>query len=35
VRAAARLDRRVVRARAKEFSFVGMADRFEGWVESL
>jgi UDP-glucose:tetrahydrobiopterin glucosyltransferase len=35
VRAAARLDRRVVRARAKEFSFVRMADRFEGWVESL
>jgi hypothetical protein len=29
------LDRRVVRARAEEFSFVGMTDRFEWWVESV
>ena len=35
VRAAAGLDRRVVRARADEFSFVRMADRFEAWVESV
>jgi UDP-glucose:tetrahydrobiopterin glucosyltransferase len=35
VRAAVRLDRRVVRARAEEFSFVRMADRFEVWVESV
>jgi len=35
VRAAVRLDRRVVRARAGEFSFVRMADRFGGWVESV
>jgi UDP-glucose:tetrahydrobiopterin glucosyltransferase len=35
VRAAVRLDRRVVRARAEEFSFVKMADRFEVWVESV
>jgi len=34
VREAARLDRRVPRARAEEFSFVRMADRFEAWVES-
>jgi len=32
VRAASGLDRRVVRARAEEFSFVRMADRFEAWV---
>jgi UDP-glucose:tetrahydrobiopterin glucosyltransferase len=35
VREAVRLDRRVVRARAEEFSFVRMADRFEAWVESV
>lgn len=35
VRAAVRLDRRVVRTRAEEFSFGRMADRFEGWVESV
>ena len=35
VRAAAKLDRRVVRARAEEFSLGRMADRFEGWVESV
>jgi UDP-glucose:tetrahydrobiopterin glucosyltransferase len=35
VREAVRLDRRVVRARAEEFSFVRMADRFEGWAESV
>jgi hypothetical protein len=35
VRAAVRLDRRVVRARAEEFSFVRMADLFEVWVESV
>jgi len=34
VREAAGLDRRVPRARAEEFSFVRMADRFEAWVES-
>jgi UDP-glucose:tetrahydrobiopterin glucosyltransferase len=35
VRAAVGLDRRVVRARAEEFSFGRMADRFEAWVESV
>ena len=35
VMAAMRLDRRVVRARAEEFSFGRMADRFAGWVESV
>ena len=35
VREAAGLDRRVVRARAEEFSFVRMADRFEHWIESV
>jgi UDP-glucose:tetrahydrobiopterin glucosyltransferase len=35
VRAAVRLDRRVVRARAGEFSFIRMTDRFEGWMESV
>jgi UDP-glucose:tetrahydrobiopterin glucosyltransferase len=35
VRAAVELDRRVVRARAEEFSFSRMADRFEGWVEAV
>ena len=35
VRAAAGLDRRVVRARAEEFSFVRMADRFEAWVGAV
>jgi UDP-glucose:tetrahydrobiopterin glucosyltransferase len=35
VREAVRLDRRVVRARAQEFSFVRMADRFEAWIESV
>jgi len=35
VRAAVGLDRRVVRARAEEFSLVRMADRFEAWVESV
>jgi len=35
VREAVKLDRRVVRARAEEFSFVGMTDRFEWWVESV
>ena len=34
-REAAGLDRRVVRARAEEFSFVRMADRFEAWVEAV
>jgi len=33
VRAAKRLDRRMVRARAEEFSFGRMADRLEGWIE--
>jgi UDP-glucose:tetrahydrobiopterin glucosyltransferase len=33
VRAAVRLDRRAVRARAEGYSFVRMADRFEEWVE--
>jgi len=35
VRAAIGLDRRAVRARAEEFSFGRMADRFEGWLESM
>ena len=35
VREAVRLDRRVVRARAEEFSFGRMADRFEAWIESV
>ena len=35
VREAVRLDRGVVRARAEEFSFVRMADRFEAWVQSV
>jgi len=35
VRAAMRLDRRAVRARAEEFSFDRMADRFERWMESV
>ena len=35
VRAAVRLDRQVVRARAEEFTFEQMADRFEGWAESV
>jgi hypothetical protein len=35
VREAVRLDRRVVRARAEEFSFVRMADRFEAWMEAV
>jgi UDP-glucose:tetrahydrobiopterin glucosyltransferase len=35
VMAAMRLDRRVVRARAEEFSFSRMADRFEAWMESV
>ena len=32
VRAAIALDRRVVQARAAEFSFARMADRFENWI---
>jgi len=35
VREAVGLDRRVARARAEEFSFGRMADRFEGWMESV
>lgn len=35
VRAAVRLDRRAVRARAEEFSFARMADRFEAWLQSI
>ena len=35
VRAAVRLDRGVVRARAGEFSFGRMADRFEAWMEAV
>jgi UDP-glucose:tetrahydrobiopterin glucosyltransferase len=35
VRAAMGLDRQVVRARAGEFSFEAMADRFQEWVESV
>jgi UDP-glucose:tetrahydrobiopterin glucosyltransferase len=35
VREAVSLDRRVVRARAEEFSFGRMADRFEAWIESV
>jgi len=34
VRAAMRLDRRAARARAQEFSFAKMADRFERWIQS-
>lgn len=35
VRGAVKLDRREVRARAEVFSFGRMADRFEGWIDSL
>lgn len=35
VREAVRLDRRVARARAEEFSFARMADRFEAWLQSV
>jgi UDP-glucose:tetrahydrobiopterin glucosyltransferase len=35
VREAVSLDRRVVRARAEEFSFARMADRFEAWIDSV
>jgi UDP-glucose:tetrahydrobiopterin glucosyltransferase len=35
VRVAATLDRRMVRARAGEFSFFRMADRFAAWIESV
>jgi UDP-glucose:tetrahydrobiopterin glucosyltransferase len=35
VRQAAGLDRALVRARAGEFSFARMADRFEGWIQSV
>jgi UDP-glucose:tetrahydrobiopterin glucosyltransferase len=35
VRAAALLDRRVVRARAEEFTFAKMADRLQAWIESM
>lgn len=35
VRAAVRLDRWVVRARAEEFSFARMADRFEKFIQSV
>jgi len=35
VREAVSLDRQVARARAKEFSFVKMADRFEAWIQSV
>jgi UDP-glucose:tetrahydrobiopterin glucosyltransferase len=35
VQAAMRLDRRVVRARAQEFTFARMADRLERWVEAV
>jgi UDP-glucose:tetrahydrobiopterin glucosyltransferase len=35
VREAVGLDRRLVRARAEEFSFVRMADRFEAWIEPV
>jgi len=35
VKRAARLDRQEARARAEKFSFAGMADRFEGWIESV
>jgi len=35
VRAAIGLDRRAVRARAGEFTFVRMADRFESWIDSV
>jgi len=35
LREAVRLDRAAVRARAEEFSFVRMADRFEAWIESV
>lgn len=35
VREAVQLDRRMVRARAEQFSFGGMADRLEEWIESV
>jgi UDP-glucose:tetrahydrobiopterin glucosyltransferase len=35
VRAAIRLDRRAVRARAAEFSFEKMVDRFTTWIASV
>ena len=35
VRQALNLDRRMARARAGDFSFMGMADRFETWLGSL
>ncbi len=35
VQAAMQLDRRVVRARAQEFTFARMADRLAGWVEAV
>jgi UDP-glucose:tetrahydrobiopterin glucosyltransferase len=35
VREAVSLDRLAVRARAEEFSFARMADRFEAWIESV
>ena len=35
VQAAARLDRRTVRARAEEFTFAKMADRLEVWIHSF
>ncbi len=35
VRAALKLDRQLVHARAEEFTFGRMADRFEAWIESV
>jgi len=35
VRLALSLNRRAVRERAEQFTFARMADRFEGWIESL
>ena len=35
VREAVNLDRRVARARAEEFSFARMADRFEAWIQFI